>query len=161
MEDTKDAPWGTVETEFLPIHSAARMRDVATVTKELKSGVGVDVVCERAKNGDGGNTALWYAAQGPWPGGLAVLTAAGFTTAALALADDAVDLGELARAVPDRLALLLGAEGDGLSRAAASAADLVVRIPMAGGVDSLNVAAAAAVALWATRPDQAAGQMRR
>jgi len=87
-----------------------------------------------------------------WPGGLAELAAAGFTTAALALADDAVDLGELARVVPERLALLLGTEGDGLSRASSTAADVVVRIPMAGGVDSLNVAAAAAVALWATRP---------
>ena len=89
----------------------------------------------------------------PWPGGLAEVSAAGFTTAALALTEDAVDLDEFARAVPERLALLLGTEGDGLSRASASAADVAVRIPMAGGVDSLNVAAAAAVALWATRPD--------
>ena len=73
MEDTEDAPWGTVETDdFHPIHSAARMRDVATVRKELESGTDVDFVCQRAKNGDGGNTALWYAAQGPWPGGIAV-----------------------------------------------------------------------------------------
>lgn len=72
MEDTEDAPWGTVETEFDPIHSAARMRDVAAVLKELESGVDVDVVCKRAKNGDGGNTALWYAVQGPWPGGIDV-----------------------------------------------------------------------------------------
>ena len=73
MEDTEDAPWGTVETgDFPPFHSAARMRDVATVVKELESGVDVDFVCELAKNGDGGNTALWYAAQGPWPGGIEV-----------------------------------------------------------------------------------------
>jgi ankyrin repeat protein len=73
VEDTEDAPWGTVETgDFPPIHSAARMRDVATVTKELESGVDVDLVCERAKNGDGGNTALWYAAQGPLSGGVDV-----------------------------------------------------------------------------------------
>jgi ankyrin repeat protein len=72
MEDTEDAPWGTVETEFHPIHSAARMRDCATVVNELASGAHVDVVCQRAKNGDGGNTALWYAAQGRWPGGLDV-----------------------------------------------------------------------------------------
>jgi ankyrin len=72
VEDTEDAPWGTVESEFLPIHSAARMRDVATVVKELDSGTDVDIVCDRAKNGDGGNTALWYAAQGPLPGGVNV-----------------------------------------------------------------------------------------
>ncbi len=46
---------------------------------------------------------------------------------------------------------MLGAEGDGLKARTVAAADLVVRIPMAGGVDSLNVAAAAAVAFWATR----------
>jgi hypothetical protein len=67
-----------------------------------------------------------------WPGGLAELRAAGFTVAVLALADDAVSL-------------------DGLSARAVAAADVVVRIPMAGGVDSLNVAAASAVAFWATR----------
>jgi ankyrin repeat protein len=72
VTDSEDAPWGTLETEFHLIHSAARMRDVAAVLKELESEVDVDIVCERAKNGDGGNTALWYAAQGPWPGGLAV-----------------------------------------------------------------------------------------
>jgi hypothetical protein len=48
------------------------MRDVATVIKELKSGVDVDIVCERLKNGDGGNTALWFVAQGPRPGGIEV-----------------------------------------------------------------------------------------
>jgi ankyrin repeat protein len=72
VEDTEDAPWGTVESEFHPIQSAARMRDVATVLKELESGVDVDLVCERLKNGDGGNTALWFAAQGPWSGGIDV-----------------------------------------------------------------------------------------
>ena len=47
---------------------------------------------------------------------------------------------------------MLGAEGDGLSRNALASADTIVTIPMAGGVDSLNVAAAASVALWALRP---------
>jgi tRNA G18 (ribose-2'-O)-methylase SpoU len=86
-----------------------------------------------------------------WPAGLDDLRAAGFTLAALALGADAVDLDALASELPDRLALLLGTEGDGLSAASVARADLTVRIPMAGGVDSLNVAAAAAVALWATR----------
>jgi tRNA G18 (ribose-2'-O)-methylase SpoU len=88
----------------------------------------------------------------PWPDGLGTLRAAGFTVAALTLADDAVDLDALAADPPQRLALVLGTEGDGLSAAATAAGDLAVRIPMAGGVDSLNVAAAAAVALWAVRP---------
>jgi tRNA G18 (ribose-2'-O)-methylase SpoU len=80
-----------------------------------------------------------------------LLAAAGFRIAALALSDDAIDLDDLAADPPERLALVLGTEGDGLSRAALRNADVVVRIPMAHGVDSLNVAAAAAVALWATR----------
>jgi tRNA G18 (ribose-2'-O)-methylase SpoU len=87
----------------------------------------------------------------PWPGGVAELQAAGFTVAALALAEGAITLDDVAGDPPDRLAWVLGTEGDGLSRAAVEAADQVVRIPMAGGVDSLNVAAAAAVAFWATR----------
>jgi tRNA G18 (ribose-2'-O)-methylase SpoU len=63
-----------------------------------------------------------------------------------------VELGDFAADPPERLALVLGTEGDGLSAAALARADVVVRIPMAGGVDSLNVAAAGAVALWAVRP---------
>ena len=77
---------------------------------------------------------------------------AGFTIAALALRDDAVTLDALAADPPERLALVLGTEGDGLSRGALTAADVAVTIPMAHGVDSLNVAAAAAVAIWAVRP---------
>ncbi len=86
-----------------------------------------------------------------WPEGAALLHEAGFSIAALALADDAVDLDAFAAAAPDRVALLLGTEGDGLSRRALAVADAVVTIPMLHGVDSLNVAAAAAVALWALR----------
>jgi tRNA G18 (ribose-2'-O)-methylase SpoU len=87
----------------------------------------------------------------PWPAGVDDLRAAGFVVAALALSDEAISLDELAADPPDRLALVLGAEGDGLTPRTIASADLVVRIPMAGGVDSLNVAAAAAVAFWATR----------
>ena len=87
----------------------------------------------------------------PWPVGLTQLKDLGFTVAALALADDAISLDEFAASRPEKLALVLGTEGDGLSRGALAAADLVVRIPMSGGVDSLNVAAASAVAFWATR----------
>lgn len=86
-----------------------------------------------------------------WPAGGAQLHDAGFTIAALALDDDAVDLADFAASPPDRVALLLGTEGDGLSRHALTAADTVVTIPMDRGVDSLNVAAAAAVGLWALR----------
>jgi tRNA G18 (ribose-2'-O)-methylase SpoU len=90
----------------------------------------------------------------PWPGGIADLQRIGFTVATLALADDAVSLDQLAADPPERLALVLGTEGDGLSHHTLDVADLTVTIPMAGGVDSLNVAAAGAVAAWALRPPQ-------
>lgn len=86
-----------------------------------------------------------------WGEARGVLHEAGFELAALALADGAVSLDEFGARRPERVALLLGAEGDGLSRRALEAADTVVTIPMAGGVDSLNVAAASAVALWELR----------
>ncbi|WP_426515229.1 TrmH family RNA methyltransferase [Diaminobutyricibacter sp. McL0618] len=87
----------------------------------------------------------------PWPDGLSVLREHGFVTAALALSDSSIGLDELAADLPDRLALILGSEGDGLSKRTVANSDLTVRIPMRGGVDSLNVAAASAVALWATQ----------
>jgi tRNA G18 (ribose-2'-O)-methylase SpoU len=87
----------------------------------------------------------------PWPGGLDILRSHGFTVAALALTEEAVDLETFSRRPPERLALMLGTEGDGLTRRSLVGADLAVRIPMAGDVDSLNVGAAAAVAFWATR----------
>lgn len=86
-----------------------------------------------------------------WPDGASQLHDAGFTIAALALTEGAVTLDALAADPPERVALLLGTEGDGLSRGALEGSDLVVTIPMARGVDSLNVAAASAVALWALR----------
>jgi tRNA G18 (ribose-2'-O)-methylase SpoU len=92
-----------------------------------------------------------WASVEDWPGGLAELREAGFVIAALALDDGAVPLDAFVRELPERLALMLGAEGDGLSRGAIEGADVTVTIPMAAGVDSLNVAAASAVAFWATR----------
>ncbi|WP_353809937.1 TrmH family RNA methyltransferase [Agromyces sp. SYSU T00194] len=90
---------------------------------------------------------------GEWDTAREVFHAGGFELAALALADDAVGLRDYARHRPERVAILLGAEGDGLSRRALRAADRVVTIPMAHGVDSLNVAAAGAVALYALAAD--------
>jgi tRNA G18 (ribose-2'-O)-methylase SpoU len=87
----------------------------------------------------------------PWPDGIDVLRDAGFTVAALTLTPDALDLDRFAADPPHRVAMILGTEGDGLSAGATARADLAVRIPMAGGVDSLNIAAAAAVAFFALR----------
>lgn len=75
----------------------------------------------------------------------------GFRTAAMALTDDSVSLDDPRLAEELRLAIIMGTEGDGLPQKTISEADYVVRIPMAHGVDSLNVAAAAAVAFWQLR----------
>lgn len=84
-----------------------------------------------------------------WDSAIADLHTADFDIAALALRDDAVTLSAYVADRPERVALVMGSEGDGLSRTVIDAADTVVTIPMSGGVDSLNVASAAAVALWA------------
>ena len=84
-----------------------------------------------------------------WPSGIDVLRANDFHVAALALDEHAIDLRDFASSRPDRVALVVGAEGDGLAPSTFNAVDSVVRIPMRHGVDSLNVASAAAVALYA------------
>ncbi len=75
----------------------------------------------------------------------------GFHTAAMALSDDSIPLDNPRLAAEERLAIIMGTEGDGLPQKTICEADYVVRIPMAHGVDSLNVAAAAAVACWELR----------
>lgn len=86
-----------------------------------------------------------------WPDSVTLLRGAGFVTAALALSNDSITLEELARRNHHSLALILGTEGHGLHPSTLAQVDEVVRIPMGGNVDSLNVAAAAAVAFYATR----------
>jgi tRNA G18 (ribose-2'-O)-methylase SpoU len=86
---------------------------------------------------------------GDWPSTRALLTASGFSLAALALSEGGVDLKTYAATAPKRVALVLGTEGAGLTRQALEAADTVVTIAMAHGIDSLNVAATAAVAMFA------------
>ncbi len=84
-----------------------------------------------------------------WPeAGLARLRKMGFTTCALALSDGALSIDDPALTRCERLALVLGSEGDGLAPATIARCDCAARIPMARGVDSLNVAAASAVAFW-------------
>jgi tRNA G18 (ribose-2'-O)-methylase SpoU len=84
-----------------------------------------------------------------WPDGLTELRDAGFVVASLALTDDSITLADLAAENPERLAIIFGTEGHGLTPGTIAASDRVVRIPMSHGVDSLNVAAAAAVTLYA------------
>lgn len=92
--------------------------------------------------------AVPYARLEPWPAALETLRDNGFSLIALTPAADAVPIQELSAAQRERPALLLGAEGPGLSRRALAGSDVRVAIPMHSGVDSLNVAAAAAVAFW-------------
>lgn len=82
---------------------------------------------------------------------VAVPRSLGFRTAAMALTDDSVAIDDPGLAAEERLAIILGTEGDGLAREVISGADYTVKIPMSHGVDSLNVAAASAVAFWQLR----------
>ena len=90
--------------------------------------------------------------QVPWTmlpeNGLRLLRERGFVTLAMALVDDSLSMDDPRLKACKRLAIVLGAEGDGLSKETIAACDFAVRIPMAHGVDSLNVAAASAVAFW-------------
>lgn len=83
--------------------------------------------------------------------GIPLLHELGFQTAALALSDDSVSIEDERLHAIDRLALVLGTEGDGLSAATIAQCDWTVKIPMSHQVDSLNVAAASAVAFWELR----------
>ena len=87
-----------------------------------------------------------------WPEkGMDVLHALGFKTAAMALSDRSVSIDDEQLAREPKLAIVLGTEGDGLAASTIASCDYTVKIPMSHGVDSLNVAAASAVAFWETR----------
>lgn len=93
----------------------------------------------------------------PWTwmdGSLSELRNLGFRTAAMALTDNSISIDNPILAVEPKLAIVMGNEGDGLPCETIAEADYVVRIPMSHGVDSLNVAAAAAVAFWQLRVPQ-------
>lgn len=90
----------------------------------------------------------------PWTwldGPISSLHEYGFQTAAMALCDDSISLDDARLKEEPRLAVIMGTEGDGLPQKTISEADYTVKIPMAHGVDSLNVAAAAAVTFWELR----------
>ena len=90
-----------------------------------------------------------------WPGpGMEKLRQLGFKTAAMALRDDSVSIDDPVLLNEDKLAVLLGSEGDGLTNDTIADCDYTVRIPMYHDVDSLNVAAASAVAFWQLRNQQ-------
>ena len=83
-----------------------------------------------------------------WPREISRLGELGFRTCAMALSDNSVSIDDPALRAEERLAIILGTEGDGLAKSTIAACDYTAKIPMAHGVDSLNVAAAGAVAFW-------------
>ncbi len=91
----------------------------------------------------------YFSQEVPWPEQLRSL---GFQTAALALREDALSIADARLKAVERLAVVLGAEGDGLAADSIARCDYTVRIPMSHGVDSLNVAAASAVAFYQMGP---------
>jgi tRNA G18 (ribose-2'-O)-methylase SpoU len=95
-------------------------------------------------------TVPWTRAT-PWPGALDTVVEHGFRLVALTPAPDAIPIDELVPDADEKLALVLGAEGPGLSPEVLDRVDTRVRIPMAAGVDSLNVSVAAAVAFYRFR----------
>ena len=134
-------------------HVGALFRSAAAlgVDAVLLAPTCADPLSRRSVRVSMGNVFLvpWAHLPAPWPAaGLSLLREAGFVTLALALSDDSGPLDDPALKGRDRLARLFGTEGDGLTREAVEGCDVVVRIPMAHGVDSLNVAAASAVAFW-------------
>ena len=87
-----------------------------------------------------------------WPDkGMALLKRLGYKTAAMALSDDSVSIDDPQLMAEEKLAILMGSEGDGLTDGTIASCDYTVKIPMYHGVDSLNVAAASAVAFWQLR----------
>ncbi len=125
-----------------PLYRRAVRVSMGTVFQIPWTRIGEDGECTDPRKATSG---AWAAA------GIPLLRELGFATAAFALSDDSVSLDDPRLAAEERLALVFGTEGDGLSPVTISGCDYTVRIPMQHGVDSLNVAAASAVAFWALR----------
>ena len=162
----------TVETLLENAHRVAVLEGVTDSTNigalfRSAAALGVDAVlvtptccdplCRRAVRVSMGTVFLvpWTrigetAADWPHPG-LDRLQALGFKTAAMALSDRSISIDDPTLAAEDKLAIVLGTEGDGLAHGTIADCDYTVRIPMSHGVDSLNVAAAGAVAFWELR----------
>ena len=162
----------TVETLLENAHRVAVLEGVTDSTNigalfRSAAALGIDAVlvtptccdplCRRAVRVSMGTVFLvpWTrigetAADWPHPG-LDRLQALGFKTAAMALSDRSISIDDPTLAAEDKLAIVLGTEGDGLAHGTIADCDYTVRIPMSHGVDSLNVAAAGAVAFWELR----------
>ncbi len=131
-----------------PLYRRAVRVSMGTVFQVPWTRIGEDVQTPNAH----GNVAH----EGGWgQTGIPLLHDLGFKVAAFALANESIPLGDARLAAEEKLALVFGTEGDGLAPSTIANCDYVVRIPMRAGVDSLNVAAASAVAFWELRAPQA------
>ena len=90
----------------------------------------------------------FYNKKHPWSSGCSMLKNIGYKTVAMALTDDSVSVNDPRLMAEERLAIVMGTEGDGLAKTTIARCDYTVKIPMSHGVDSLNVAAASAIAFW-------------
>lgn len=144
-----------LENVMNPTNLGAIFRSAAALNMDavLLSSAGSDPLYRRAVRVSMGTVFqipwTYFPEEAPWPeGGMALLRQLGFKTAAMALRDDSVSIDDPALLAEERLAVVLGTEGDGLADGTIARCDYTVRIPMAHGVDSLNVAAASAVAFY-------------
>lgn len=156
-------PWtriGTADVGESAISVDARAADARAVDGRAADAEGADAVGEGTADVAGVHAVAARATgagsratgAGGWAvEGVPLLHELGFKTAAMALSDESVPLDDPALNAEERLAIVLGTEGDGLARDTIARCDYTVRIPMARGVDSLNVAAASAVAFWQLR----------
>ncbi|MEA5020059.1 MAG: RNA methyltransferase [Gordonibacter sp.] len=125
-----------------PLYRRAVRVSMGTVFQVPWTRIGGEAGPGRGRGTDPRNAADWASE------GVPLLHELGFTTAALALSDDSISLRDPLLKTCTKLAIVLGTEGDGLSPSTIAQCDYTVRIPMSCGVDSLNVAAASAVAFW-------------
>ena len=132
------------------IHGVVDTTNIGAIFRSAAA-LGIDAVLLTPDSCDPLNRRAVRVSMGSVYRPLEQLKALGFRTAAMALTDRSVPLDYPPLKEESRLALVMGTEGDGLPEAAIEGADYVVRIPMAHGVDSLNVAAASAVAFWELR----------
>ena len=138
-----------LENVMNPTNIGAIFRCAAALGMDavLLTAAGSDPLYRRASRVSMGNVFLipWTYLEAPWPERLRRL---GFQTGAMALREDSLLLNDPRLMAAEKLAVVLGTEGDGLSDGTIAACDYTVRIPMTHGVDSLNVAAASAVAFY-------------
>lgn len=144
-----------LENVMNPTNIGAIFRSAAALNMDavLLTAAGSDPLYRRAVRVSMGTVFqipwTYFPENAPWPEtGMALLRSMGFKTAAMALRDDSLTIDDARLLAEEKLAVVLGTEGDGLAGATIASCDYTVRIPMTHGVDSLNVAAASAVAFY-------------